>query len=91
MIPTQLSTHNVNVTHAKNIPACVAGVQKGGREEVEFEREARSLGPRASRSNLTSPSLPFVRWLRRNIQVLDIFRALFFSVEVAVEIEVRLA
>ena len=29
--------------------ACVAGVQKGGRGEVECEREARSLGARRER------------------------------------------
>ena len=46
--------------------ACVAGVQRGGRGEVECEREARSLGARreqapndrASRSHSTSPLPP---------------------------------
>ena len=54
------------------ILACVAGVQRGGRGEVEFEREARSLrapndrafvalssrSRRASRSHSTSPPSP---------------------------------
>ena len=31
------------------IIACVAGVQRGGRGEVECEREARSLGARRER------------------------------------------
>ena len=46
--------------------ACVAGVQRGGREKVKFEREARSLGsedpndgasrsPCTSRTNFPSP------------------------------------
>ena len=38
--------------------ACVAGVQRGGRGKVECEREARSLGDRASRSHSTSPLPP---------------------------------
>ena len=55
--------------------ACVAGVQRGGREEVECEREARSLGARwrsvpykrptiALRARIP-PSLPFVHRPRR--------------------------
>ena len=38
----------------------MAGVQRGGRGEVECEREARSLGARdrASRSHSTSPPSP---------------------------------
>ena len=51
--------------------ACVAGVERVGREKVECEREARSLGSlrsrRASRSHSTFPSLPFVRRPRRLI------------------------
>ena len=66
----------------KNFPesiACVAGVQRGGRGEVECEREARSLGARQGTPAMTllyssfrpvsriqlPPSLPFVRRLRR--------------------------
>ena len=47
--------------------ACVAGVQRGGRGEVECEREARSLGPTiALRARIQLPPfLPFVRRPRR--------------------------
>ena len=44
----------------------VAGVQRGGRGEVECEHEARSLGLVALRARiLLPPSLPFVRRPRR--------------------------
>ena len=61
-------------SNAKFSLACVAGVQRGGKGEVECEREARSLGARtsaqrsrfalafnsrrASRSHSTSPLTP---------------------------------
>ena len=39
--------HPLSVIHV----ACVAGVQSGGRGEVECEREARSLGSRIAALN----------------------------------------
>ena len=39
--------------------ACVAGVQRGGRGEVECEREARSLGARSGTPALTLLFSPF--------------------------------
>ena len=35
--------------------ACVAAVQRGGKGEVEFEREARSLGSRRERDPYQIP------------------------------------
>ena len=58
----------------KRIVACVAGVQRGGRGEVECEREARSLGARttialSSRSRRASRSHSTLVALRARIQL----------------------
>ena len=48
-----LNGHTLWIIHglkSYNHLACVAGVQRGGRGEVECEREARSLGTRGQRS-----------------------------------------
>ena len=39
-------TDSILIGHYTHYVACVAGVQRGGRGEVECEREARSLGAR---------------------------------------------
>ena len=49
-----LSSNEVVGLAEVHMLACEAGVQRGGRGKDKIEREA------LSRSNLTSPSLPFV-------------------------------
>ena len=46
------STSSASSCFAILLLACVAGVQMGWRGEVEFEREARSLGSQRSRVSL---------------------------------------